>query len=1180
MKNTLITLLLLFNFKSLLAQKPELVLPKGHTKSLQELAFSPDGKLVLSASFDNTAKLWHTATGRQLKTFNAHFRWVNAVSFTTDGKYGITAGDDKRLKLWDLTTGEEIRNYGSTETLENFKIGKDSRELKGHNYGVNDVAMHPNGKTFYTCSYETMIQWDLETGEIVNQIYEGAYKVKISPDGKYLAFLKMGKLYLYNLQTRKLEREIGFHTDHVLFKGGDHKCEESCIGHAARVRYFAFNAQSNQIATSGGDKLVMLWDVATGKKLATYGEHDHPTYSGNTTVIKSCNDNCQAIKNDINSVGFASGGKQLVAAGGKQVAVWDINNPKLSQFYELDIWTNKMAIHPNGRYIVVGSSQGISFFDLQQGKEVHGQPGYQEGQSEIALSPDGRTAITGRFYNKAQSWDITTGQLIHNYNSFFDDDFTDDNGSIQLISFDEKGEKVLIGGQHKELKLWDVHSGEALMEFENARFGNTAGDLSLDGSKAIAANYREIQVWDTRNPNPIFKFEEHGKFDNIFKMKITADGKRAYAVGDYRTIYVYDIENGVELKPFGKHKVHLDSDKKMKKSEWTPRAGRCVPGCYGHTGDIRTLDISKDNKRLLTGGENEWILWDVETQKIIQRAEITDHRAGINCLVFMKGEDKVIGSYTYQTKASHWKSKLKIWDVETGLVVKAFQTSVKEFVLSQDEKYLITRTGRVDLEKDELINQRLYFKDPNDFMYITPDNYYYASKNGAKQLHFVKGLQPYSFDQFDLIYNRPDIVLKQMGMAPQKLVDSYKAAYIKRLEKMGFDNAKILQFLRGDAINDLSAPEVYLDQKISEFLKTYNRNIAFRYKAIDPKGKSIKRLFVEVNGVPLMGAKGVELNHTSKDTLRGEFLGVPLSKGLNKIAFSVMNEDGIYSLKQAFEVTFEGPIKKPNLHVVAIGISKYQDTEMNLDYAAKDAKDLSNLLATHQGNYGQVFTYPFLNEKATKANILAVKEKLKKTQVDDKVVVFVAGHGLLDEKLDYYIATHDVDFVNPAEKGLPYEALESLLDGIPARKKLMLIDACHSGEVDKEEIELTANNQQSGTVKYRGFKNKGAKNIGLTNSFELMQELFNDLRTGTGAMVISAASGVEFSYESPEWNNGVFTYSIMEGLKTKNADKDANNEITVTELRDYAIKRVVELTNGKQNPTSRSENLEFDFRVW
>lgn len=207
------------------------------------------------------------------------------------------------------------------------------------------------------------------------------------------------------------------------------------------------------------------------------------------------------------------------------------------------------------------------------------------------------------------------------------------------------------------------------------------------------------------------------------------------------------------------------------------------------------------------------------------------------------------------------------------------------------------------------------------------------------------------------------------------------------------------------------------------------------------------------------------------------------------------------------------------------------------------------------------------------------------SNVDDVVNLFVAGHGLLDENLEYFFATADIDFADPSKNGLPYDAIEGLLDGIPARKKLLLVDTCHPGELDKEETELIASNEVGDVIvkarSFRGFKAvKKDRSLGLQNSYELLQELFADLRRGSGAMVIAAASGVEFALESPQWQNGVFTYSILEGLKTKRADLDKNGEIRVSELRDYVIEKVQRLTNGQQTPTSRRENLEFDFRVY
>ncbi len=203
---------------------------------------------------------------------------------------------------------------------------------------------------------------------------------------------------------------------------------------------------------------------------------------------------------------------------------------------------------------------------------------------------------------------------------------------------------------------------------------------------------------------------------------------------------------------------------------------------------------------------------------------------------------------------------------------------------------------------------------------------------------------------------------------------------------------------------------------------------------------------------------------------------------------------------------------------------------------------------------------------ATKSNILKAKEKLMQSKVDDEVIVFVACHGMLDKNLDYYLATSNIDFYSPEKNGLAYNDLEGLLDGIPARKKLLLMDACHSGEVDKPEYsnttfaELPGQEIKTGVVKMRAFKpikqanssndkndanntTSAFKPMGLENSFELMKELFTDLRRGSGAMVISSAGGGEFAFEGNNWQNGVFTYCLIDGLKTGKADQNGDNTI-------------------------------------
>ena len=98
-------------------------------------------------------------------------------------------------------------------------------------------------------------------------------------------------------------------------------------------------------------------------------------------------------------------------------------------------------------------------------------------------------------------------------------------------------------------------------------------------------------------------------------------------------------------------------------------------------------------------------------------------------------------------------------------------------------------------------------------------------------------------------------------------------------------------------------------------------------------------------------------------------------------------------------------------------------------------------------------------------------------------------------------------------------------------------------------------------------------------SYDLMKDLFADLNS-SGIIITSASSGLGYAIENKEYQNGVFTYAILRGLKDNLADENKDSKIQVSELRKYIISQVFSLTNGAQKPTSRQENVEFDFRVW
>lgn len=113
---------------------------------------------------------------------------------------------------------------------------------------------------------------------------------------------------------------------------------------------------------------------------------------------------------------------------------------------------------------------------------------------------------------------------------------------------------------------------------------------------------------------------------------------------------------------------------------------------------------------------------------------------------------------------------------------------------------------------------------------------------------------------------------------------------------------------------------------------------------------------------------------------------------------------------------------------------------------------------------------------------------------------------------------------------------------------------------------------------FRGLDLEAAPKVGLGTSFQLLQEMFADLRRGTGAVVISSAGGAEYALESAAWRNGVFTHAVLRGLKGE-ADRNKDGRVQVSELRDFVEQEVRRLTSGRQTPTARRDNLVVDFAV-
>jgi WD40 repeat protein len=470
------------------------------------------------------------------------------------------------------------------------------------------------------------------------------------------------------------------------------------------------------------------------------------------------------------------------------------------------------------------------------------------------------------------------------------------------------------------------------------------------------------------------------------------------------------------------------------------------------------------------------------------------------------------------------------------------------------------------IEKKELL-ATLIPVDNKDFILLSPGGEYQITKKAFRTFGFNKGLDFFYPDQFDLRFNQPHKVLASIDAASKDQLILLENAYKKRLKRMGFTTESL--------ISKVTLPEMVIRET-----KLVDGVLSLSLDVMDPEN-ALDRINVYVNDVPVYGSAGYDLKKLNITSWNG-ILNIPLMSGKNKIEVSVLNSKGIESFRQPQFIINE--IKsEPELFIAAIGISEYADKRFNLTYAAKDARDvITAFQSSAKGIFSKVNAFLFTDADADRENILTLREKLKSAEANDVVMIFVAGHGVLDKDFNYYIATHDMDFENPLVKGLPYEELEGFLDGISALRKVLVIDACHSGEVDKDEFEfITANNVSNENVKFRSagsvVKNK---NLGLKSTSELMAELFTDLRKGTGATVISSAGGGEYAMESDQWKNGLFTYCLLHGLTSGSADLDRNGKIMLSEVQSYLRKEVTKLSNGQQQPTSRIENISLDFRIW
>ena len=584
----------------------------GHENGVNSVAISPDGQIIVSASWDNTVRLWDLNGNPIGKPFFGHQFGVNSVAFSPDGQTIVSGSNDETVRLWDLNGNP---------------IGK---PLTGHEDGVNSVAFSPDGQTIVSASYdETVRLWDLNGNPIDKPLTgheHGVKSVAFSPDGQTIVSAS------YDKTLRLWDRD-------------GNPIGEPFVGHEDGVISVAFSPNGQMIVSGSYDETVRLWDLngnPIGEPLTDReGNVSSVAFSPDGQTIISVSEDTSirlwdlegnAIAPTLNghsagitSIAISPDGQTIVSGSDDQtVRLWDVpGNAIALSLKGHQESVRSVAISPDGQTIVSGSAdKTLRLWDLEG--NARGEPfiGHQETVRSVAFSPDGQTIVSGSYDKTLRLWDLQGNQI--------GEPFTDSQDLVLDVAFSPDGQTIVSGNFDHKVRLWDLQGNVLGEPFIGHKSWVVSVGFSPDGQSIISGS-SEIRFWDLEGNAQGEPLTGYNQWFN--SVGFSPDGQSIISGNGDKTFRLWDLEGNERGKPF-----------------------------VGHQDAVTSVAISPDGQTIVSGSRDKTLrLWDLQGNQIGE--PLTGHQDRVNSVAFSPdGQTIVSGSDDKTVRLWHgvtWQTWLR-----------------------------------------------------------------------------------------------------------------------------------------------------------------------------------------------------------------------------------------------------------------------------------------------------------------------------------------------------------------------------------------------------------------------------------------------------------------------------------------------------------------------------------------